>query len=86
MLNNIFDLFLTKKSHVGDNFVSSHTVCLSIYLSVCLSIYLSIYGSAVLLLDLGRFFSFLIYTQSVELLGRGISPSQGRHLHIGQHK
>jgi hypothetical protein len=31
--------------------------------------------------DLGRFFSFLIYTQSVGLLGRGISPSQGRCLH-----
>jgi hypothetical protein len=29
-------------------------------------------------LDLGRFFSFLICTQSVGLLGRGISPSQGR--------
>jgi hypothetical protein len=31
--------------------------------------------------DLVRFFSFLIYTPSVELLGRGISPSQGRYLH-----
>jgi hypothetical protein len=37
----------------------------------------SIYGSTVLLLDLGRFFSFLIYTHSVGLLGRGIRPSQG---------
>jgi hypothetical protein len=38
-------------------------ICLlSIYLSIYLSrpIYLSIYGSTVLLLDLGRFFSFLI--------------------------
>jgi hypothetical protein len=26
------------------------------------------------------------YTQSVGLLGRGISPSQGRYLHPGQHK
>jgi hypothetical protein len=32
------------------------------------------------------FFSFLVYTQSVELLGRGISPSQDRYLHAGQHK
>jgi hypothetical protein len=33
--------------------------------------------------DLGRFFSlFLIYT----LLGRGISPSQGRYLHTEKHK
>jgi hypothetical protein len=36
--------------------------------------------------DLGRFFSFLIYTQSVGLLRRRISPSQGRYLHTGQHK
>jgi hypothetical protein len=35
---------------------------------------------------LGRFFSSLIYTLSVGLLGRGISPSQGRYLHTGQHK
>jgi hypothetical protein len=35
---------------------------------------------------LGRFFSSLIYTQSVGLLGRGITPSQGRYLHTGQHK
>jgi hypothetical protein len=31
-------------------------------------------------------FSFLIYTQSVGLLGQGISPSQGRCLHTEQHK
>jgi hypothetical protein len=35
---------------------------------------------------LGRFFSFLIYTQSVGLLGRGMSPSQGLYLHTEQHK
>jgi hypothetical protein len=29
-------------------------------------------------------FSFLIYTQSVELLGCGISPLQGRYLHTEQ--
>jgi hypothetical protein len=43
-------------------------------------IYLSIYGCTGLV-DLARFFSFLIYTQSVGLLGRRISPSQGRYLH-----
>jgi hypothetical protein len=36
--------------------------------------------------DLCRFFSFLIYTQSVGLLGRGNSPSQGRWLHTELHK
>jgi hypothetical protein len=35
---------------------------------------LSTYGSTALV-DLGRFFSFLIYTQLVGLLCRGISPS-----------
>jgi hypothetical protein len=34
----------------------------------------------------GSFFCFLIYTQPVELLGRGISPSQGSYLHTEQHK
>jgi hypothetical protein len=48
-------------------------------------IYLSIYGSTALV-DLGRFFSYLIYIQSVRLLGRGISSSQGFYLHTGQHK
>jgi hypothetical protein len=38
------------------------------------------------LLELGRFFSFLNYTQLVGLLGRGKSPSQGRYLHTGQYK
>jgi hypothetical protein len=46
-------------------------------------IYLWLYSP---LLDLGRFFSFLIRTQLVGLLGRGISPSQGCYLHTGQHK
>jgi hypothetical protein len=35
----------------------------------------------------GLFFSFvIIFTKSVGLLGRVISPSQGRYLHTGQHK
>jgi hypothetical protein len=39
------------------------------------------------LLGPGLFFSFVIFfTQSVGLLGREISPSQGRYLHTGQHK
>jgi hypothetical protein len=37
------------------------------------------------LLNLDRFSSFLIYTQSVGLLGRGTSPSQGHYLHTEQH-
>jgi hypothetical protein len=39
------------------------------------------------LLGPGLFFSSVIYfTQTVGFLGRMISPSQGRHLHTGQHK
>jgi hypothetical protein len=38
------------------------------------------------LVGLGRFFSSLIYKQSVGLLGRGTSLSQGRYLYTGQHK
>jgi hypothetical protein len=49
---------------------------------VDLSVYLWLYSP---LLDLGRFFSFLIFYR-VGLLGRGISLSQGRYLHIGEHR
>jgi hypothetical protein len=42
--------------------------------------------SSTALVGLGRSFSYLIYTQSVGLLGRVISPSQGRYLHTGRHK
>jgi hypothetical protein len=49
-----------------------------------LSLKVSVYGCTVLL-DLDWFFSFLIYTQSVGLLGRKISPSQGRYLRKEQH-
>jgi hypothetical protein len=38
------------------------------------------------LVDLGRLFSFLLYTQQVWLLRRGISLSQNRYLHTEQHK
>jgi hypothetical protein len=49
------------------------------------SIYPSVCGSTALV-DFGRFFGFLIYTQSVGLLGRVISQSQGRYLHTEQHR
>jgi hypothetical protein len=43
------------------------------------------YGSTVLLLNSGRFSVSWSFTQSVGLLGRGISQSQGFYLHTGQH-
>jgi hypothetical protein len=63
-------------------FFQLHCLCSSQLQAIYLSIYLSIYGSRALV-DLRRFFSFLIYTQSVGLLGRGISQLQGRYLLIG---
>jgi hypothetical protein len=54
------------------------------YVELSLSIYMWLYSP---LLDLGRFFYFLqLFTQSVGLLGRGISPSQGLCQHTEQHK
>jgi hypothetical protein len=54
-------------------YLSIHlSVCLSI--SVCLSVSLSLYGSTVLLLDLGRFFSFLILYTVVRTPWTGDQP------------
>jgi hypothetical protein len=66
-------------------FSLSLSLYLSIYLSIYLHTYLPTYGSTALL-HLGRFFSFLIYTQSIGLLEWGISPSQRHYLHTEQHK
>jgi hypothetical protein len=46
--------------------------------------YISIYGSTVFCWNLAAFWVSYSYTQSVGLLGRGISPSQGRYLHTEQ--
>jgi hypothetical protein len=37
--------------------------------------------NSIALVDVECFFSFLVYTQSVGLLGRGSAPSQDRYLH-----
>jgi hypothetical protein len=50
--------------------------------SIYLSIYLWLYSPC----ESWRLFEFLIHTQPVELLGRGISPSQGRYLHTEPYK
>jgi hypothetical protein len=57
---------------------------LSIYLHIYPPIYPYTYGS-IALVDLGRFFSFLIHTQSVGLIGLGFSPSQDHYLDTEQH-
>jgi hypothetical protein len=59
---------------------------LPITLSICLCVCLSVYGSTVLLLDLGSFFSFLILYTVGTTPWTGIRPSQGRYLHTEQHK
>jgi hypothetical protein len=56
---------------------------LLLLLQLLLGYYLSIGSTAIV--DLGRRFSFLIHIQSVGLLGRGISPSQGHYLHTDIH-
>jgi hypothetical protein len=67
------------------------SVRLSVYLSICLSVYLSTYLSTYLHTYVPTHssihpsvclshFSFLIFTQSVRLIGQGISPPQGRYL------
>jgi hypothetical protein len=58
---------------------------LIIYTSFVTS-YLSNYSSTALCWTLGAFSVSSSFTQSVEHLGRGISPSQGRYLHIGKHR
>jgi hypothetical protein len=62
---------------------------LPVCLSVCMSAGLSIYLSMALhpFLVPWPIFQFLdLFRQSVELLGRGISSSQGRYLYTVQHK
>jgi hypothetical protein len=54
----------------------------STYLPTYLPTYLWLYSP---LLNLGRFFSFLIF-HTLGLLGRRINPSQGLYLHTEQHK
>jgi hypothetical protein len=56
------------------------------YLSIYLSIYLPIYGSTALCWTLAAFSVSGSFTQSVGLLGRGISLSQGSYLHTGHSK
>jgi hypothetical protein len=62
------------------------TIYRPIHPSVHPSIHPSMYGSTALCWALAVFQFLYSYTQTVGLLGRGISPSQGRYLHAGQHK
>jgi hypothetical protein len=62
-------------------FPFSSLICIAVILSF---IHQWLYSP---LLGPGLFFSYVIFfTQTVELLGRVISPSQGRYVHAGQHK
>jgi hypothetical protein len=55
-------------------------------LSLSLSLYLSLSGSTALSWTFAAFSVFWSHTQSVGLLGRKISLSQGRYLHTEQHR
>jgi hypothetical protein len=81
-----FLILLSHSRQDGDSFpIMPRPFPMIIHCHTILSIYLSIYLSTAHV-DLGRFFSFLIYTQSIGLLGRGISLSQVRYLHTEQQK
>jgi hypothetical protein len=95
-LSSIYLSIIYPSIHPSIHLSTYLSICLSIYLSIYLSIiYPSIHPSIYLsiylrlyspLFYLGCFFSFLIFTQSIGLLGRGISLLQGRYLNTGQHK
>jgi hypothetical protein len=72
-------------THVSDRFHPTSIIAACFSKVISMSSYMSVYGSTALV-DLDRFFRFLIYTQPVGLLGREISPSQDRYLHTEQHK
>jgi hypothetical protein len=84
---------------VKDSITHPNKIYLSVCLSVCLSVYLSIYPSIHAsihpfiylwlyspLLNLGPYFSFLIFLHCRQDSLGGDQPSQGRYLHTGQHK
>jgi hypothetical protein len=75
-------LGLTDDCSFYDFFSFTQSIYRSIDLSIYLSIYLWIYSPFV---GPWPLFSFLIFTQSVGILRRGISPSQGRYLHTDIH-
>jgi hypothetical protein len=64
-------------------FTGSFKIYLSIYLSICLSVCLSMALQP--FVGPWPLFQFLnLFTQTIGLLGRRISPSQGRYLHTQQ--
>jgi hypothetical protein len=80
-----FRLEFSRKNYTQNKKLKFSRITLSVCLS-CLSIYLSIYSCYSRLehkVSVKSFvsFQFLNVRQSIGLLGRGISPSQGRYLH-----
>jgi hypothetical protein len=73
-----------RNTYRGNTSIKNHSYHLYNYSFIHSFIHQRLYS---LLLGPGLFFSFVIFfTQTVGLLGRGISPSQGHYLHTGQHK
>jgi hypothetical protein len=68
----LFDSFYIFRSTIGIIFRQSHQI-------------LSLYGSTTLCWTLAAFLVSLSFIQSVGLLGRRISPPQGRYLHTDIH-
>jgi hypothetical protein len=85
------EIFLTRHFHQYMKYHTVHTyVCTrsNEKFTLCTLHYtsMSLYGSTALCRSLDAFSVSRPYIQSEGLLGRGISPSQDRYLHIGQHK
>jgi hypothetical protein len=86
----LFGLSVVKNSETYTHF---H---IYIYIYICMFVCVHTYDHSFIhqwlynstLLGPGLFFSFVnfFFTQTLKLLGRVISPSQGRYLHTGQHK
>jgi hypothetical protein len=75
-----------RKLPLRDWYSPTSVVKLSLTLKLYQTIHSFINSSAALCWAVAAFSVSYSYTQTVGHLGRGISPSQGRYLHTGQHK
>jgi hypothetical protein len=89
--NGPFIAFISWKRTQGSQKKLSSDICISLNRTYTHSLLKQLYIHSLMVLQLlvapWPFLQFRNYfTQTVELLGRVISPSQGRYLNTGQHK
>jgi hypothetical protein len=78
--------FPSMRVHFTTTFLDSATCQCLACSTAHFGLALSLYDSRALCWTLATFSLSWSFTHSVGLHGRGISPSQGRYLHTGQHK